>query len=153
MEDQTSPTSLPGLYGAVVEFDEDMTTDQVLHLFNAVQHAEERMKEIKRVMTEGLIAWIEKNGDLEIGDIRYYVGTQKRIKCIDPQAVIDEFLNNYSYEDLVSSMSSQPFKYGTVRAKIGDARFDELFMTGEAPDLKTGKPKKVVKQVDAKYVK
>ena len=151
--DQTAPTSLPALYGAVSEIDEDMRLDAVLHLYNAVNYATQRMTEIKRVMNERLIDWINQNGDVTIGDQRLYVGNDKKIKCVNPQAVVDEYLDNHSIEDLVADLASNAFKYGAVRARLGDAIFDKAFVTEIVQDVKTGKPRKSVKTADSKFIK
>jgi hypothetical protein len=96
--------------------------------------------------------------DLQISDTeRLYVGTTRVTKSIDDQEILMAILEagNGNMELLTTGaggmLGSQPWKSGAVRALIGDAMFNKLFVTETKLDLKTGKPAKSVKVADSRF--
>lgn len=126
----------------------DMTPDQVCEVWTRVENAKAAARELGQLLEGAIIEWIEANGDLTIGDQRYYVGTERKVTCTDNAGTMDAVLFAGGGEEaaLLECLSSQPWKHGAVRGLIGDDDFNRLFKTEVRPDLKTGKPKKVVKR-------
>jgi hypothetical protein len=96
--------------------------------------------------------------DLQISDTeRLYVGTTRVTKSIDDQEILMAILEagNGNMELLTTGsggmLGSQPWKSGAVRALIGDAKFNKLFVTETKLDVKTGKPAKSVKVADSRF--
>jgi len=96
--------------------------------------------------------------DLQISDTeRLYVGTTRVTKSIDDQEILMAILEagNGNMELLTTGsggmLGSQPWKPGAVRALIGDATFNKLFVTETKLDVKTGKPAKSVKVADSRF--
>jgi len=96
--------------------------------------------------------------DLQISETeRLYVGTTRVTKSVDDQEILMAILEagNGNMELLTTGaggmLGSQPWKSGAVRALIGDATFNKLFVTETKLDVKTGKPAKSVKVADSRF--
>ena len=97
--------------------------------------------------------------DIEISETeRLYVGNTKTNKAIgDGQGITMAVLEagGGNLELLTSGeggvLASQPWKYGAVKALIGEAKTLELFLVEVKQDLKTGKAQRVVKSYDSKF--
>jgi hypothetical protein len=132
----------PGLLEKV----EDLaaTHDEALELIQIVAGMKQRIREIDNRMQAAAIAWIEANGDLDAGNTRYYVGTEKVTKCNGNAGAIDSlFAAAHGDMDAVAGcLASDALKHGACRKLLGDTDFAKHFTTTERPDLKTGAPKK-----------
>lgn len=111
--------------------------------------------EMKKASDAKFIEVIKAQGDVEIGDKRYYYGLTTKWTCSDPsyvlEVLLDELDNNM--DKVASAFSSDPFKSGTVKGLIGEALHKELFVKTFKDKLETGKPKKSLKVIDKKFVK
>jgi len=154
MNDQTQHTSLPGLYQRVLEVNEDTTHDHIRHMQDAVEAAVARVAEVRTVWTQALIEWINANGDLVVGDIRYYVGTSKTTKCIDKGQTLFNILDAAAgdLDSVARCLSANAWKPGECRGILKGELWDENFTVEPVMDLKTGKPKKQVNRVDSKFL-
>lgn len=111
------------------------------------------VRQAEAMLQVQMIEWINCNGDLMIGDIRYYVGKTTKTKCRDNAKTIEALLTaaEGDVESVASYLSSQPWKHGACRTALGEA-FDECFEVTEDIDVKTGKPLKSVKSVDTSFI-
>jgi hypothetical protein len=134
----------------------DATTDRetVLDAIAKVEFLVQAAREAKAALQPGLIEWINEHGDLEEGDLRWYVANKKRIKPRDLLDLADAVLRHTGGDLAVFTeyLSANAFKHGALRGLVGD-EWDELFDVELVPDVATGKPKKEVKKVDARFVK
>lgn len=94
------------------------------------------------------MSWIEKNGDIEDGAVRLYVGTARTHRCRDKREFIARLLEQgCTPEVLAQILTAQPFKSpSTTRELVGPDIVSEMFETVEQSVLETGKPRKVLKK-------
>jgi len=132
-----------------------MSPDQVAQTWSTLLALEKRMREVKNSMRDQMIEWIDANGELLIGDVRYYVGTVTKNRCNDITRTLEQVMNSAggSMEDVAGTLSSNAFKHGATRNLVGDAKFHELFTVEQVPDLKTGKPRRELKSADTRFLK
>lgn len=144
--------SLNDLEQRVWKMDAESSLEDVILCMNQVKAVKDRVKEIDRVMTDKVIAFIRHNGPFSVGPIRYYVGNAKTTKCVDLAIATETLLPVCSIAigdaDLIAFvglLSSNAYKHGAARALLtekGQAElYDVLFQTKEEPELKEGKPK------------
>lgn len=117
------------------------------------------VRELKDRLETATIAYIEKNGEIHDGDVRYYVGPNKSTKCTDVRETVRVVLEatGGDVDAVCDCLSSGAFKPATTRKRLADAGMqeaaDRLFVTTETPDLKTGVVKKSVQKFDPRFVK
>jgi hypothetical protein len=118
----------------------EATPHQVLEAMEFVVTLAFVTNELKKRMEEAAIKWIQANGDLVDGEIRYYVGPNKSTKCLDLPGTLRALLevSGGDLDAVVEVLSSGAFKPGKAREVLGE-RADGLFETKETTDLKTGK--------------
>jgi ABC-type glycerol-3-phosphate transport system substrate-binding protein len=118
----------------------EATSEQVLAAMDFVVTLAFVTNELKKRMEEAAIKWIQANGDLVDGDIRYYVGPNKSTKCLDLPGTLRALLevSGGDLDAVVEVLSSGAFKPAKAKEVLGE-RADGLFETKETTDLKTGK--------------
>lgn len=97
---------------------------------------------------QAAIAWIDKNGEIEEGEKRWYVGTVTNRKCKDVRKALDAILTTSGgdLDTLVCALSTSCFKPSTAMEILGPTATDH-FTSETVLDLKTGKPRKALKGV------
>lgn len=118
----------------------------VLLVRDWVLSAQSKLRDLKQLLDEQLIAWIESNGDLVIDEqSRLYVGREKVTKCRDVGACLQALfdLAEGEYEKVVQCLSTTAIKHGAARSVLGD-EYAKHFTEEVKADIKTGKPKKAV---------
>ena len=117
--------------------------EQVLFALNFMDTLAEATRLLKSRLEAAAIKWIQENGELEYGDIRYYVGPNKTTKCLDAGKTLEALLSatDGDFEAVVRCMSSSAWKHGACREALPPAVYENLFRTEEVMDLKEGKPK------------
>lgn len=119
----------------------------------------DRLKQITRELAykveEIACGVITQHGDIVIGEVRYYVGPEKTTKCISKGGTLEALLDakGGDFEAVCEMLSSDPFKYGAMRAAIGEEPFAKLFKTETKVDLKTGKPLRGLQKADGRFSK
>lgn len=114
----------------------------------------QRVKELKAQHEAALIEYLAENGDIEIGDRRYYVGQAKNVKCNSVPKAFYAMIEHYDgdFEQIAKEcLSSNAIKHGAFKTVLGEDKFRVHFTTTVVPDLKTGKPKKVVGKQDKRF--
>lgn len=121
------------------------TQDDVLTCMNLVQRLGQIAKAAKAQYESLAIAYIQANGEIEDGGNRWYVGTEKKTKCLSANGVLEAILSvsGGDLDKVAACLVSNPFKPAATKDLVGD-QADALFETTVTPDLKTGKPKKKV---------
>lgn len=117
-------------------------------------------RELKSRWEAAAIAYMEANGDLLDGEVRYYVGPNKSTKCVDLRETVRVVLTatGGDVDAFTDCLSSSAFKHGTTCKRLAEAGMkedaDRLFVTTETKDIKTGKatgPR--VQKFDPRFVK
>lgn len=137
----------------VNEITDAASAEAIIELMNKVHWLNDRAREIKHRLDEQLIAWIDANGAIEIGDIRYYVGTKKTDKCVNVTTTIAALMGAVGgdFDEFSAALCAQPIKVGAAKKLLGD-KFGELFQTIIEKDLKTGKPVRTVHRTDTRFI-
>jgi hypothetical protein len=140
----------------ISNFDSTSSLEQAVTTIGVIDAMERRLKELKSEWKEKLIDYIDRNGDIEIGEIRLYVGIEKDVTPKNDAELYAALLAHEGGDEAAvreKYFSSNWCKQGQIKKDLGDARHAELFETVEKKDLKTGKPKRGVKAVDPKFIR
>ena len=132
------------------------TADDMLELITQAEAAVQFAREAKRLAEDACIAWINVHGqDLSYGDVRYYVGTESKSQAKSHEDVITAIamLAEGDLAGVAECLSSDAWKVGSTRAKLGDEQFATLFETTKKLDLKTGKPVRGLQKVNKAFQK
>ena len=132
---------------------------RMLRMRDFISTTQRELRALAEQLETEMIAHIDLHGDIEISETeRLYVGNTKTNKAIgDGQGITMAVLEagGGNLELLTSGeggvLASQPWKYGAVKALIGEAKTLELFSVEVKQDLKTGKAQRVVKSYDSKF--
>jgi len=140
---------------ALIRLGDHSSADEVAATLEQVVLLQQKAREFKRLLDEEIISWIKANGDLRLGDIRYYVGRKKRVEVRSGSEALSAMVVAASGDigTVADLMSAQPWKHGAVKKQLGDAKFAELFEEIIEDDLKTGKPTEVLKRLDEAFVR
>lgn len=125
---------------------ETATREQVLQSIDIIAGLKAKVKELDTNHKAALLAWLQFNGDLEVGELRYYVGTDKHTKCNNNRQTVEAILNACAgdVDSLASCIASDGLKTGACKTVLGDDGFASHFTTIVVSDVKTGKPKRKV---------
>jgi len=118
------------------------SADDVLSALDFLKQLKEATAKLNADMEAAVIGWINANGDLSDGKVRYYVAPNKTTKCLNVRTTLEAIFEakDGDLDALMDCLSSNPFKPATTIKLIGP-RAEECFKTEEVMDLKTGKPK------------
>jgi len=89
---------------------------------------------VKKACEAKFVDVINAQGEFQAGDIRYYVGIDKRTKLRVSQRDALDVLMTAAHGDMnevARCMSSSAIKYGQVKASFGDDVFGEFFEAGQ----------------------
>lgn len=127
------------------------SSDDVLTAMGFVAKLKELTREVSERCDAAAIAWIEQNGQIESGDVRYYVGPNKSVKCPDLRKVVEAILSRAGVDELVTCLSTSAFKPSAVRELLPEDELDGLFITTTTGELREGKPTKRLQKVDGRF--
>jgi hypothetical protein len=137
----------------------DTPVEDIADVLGKLEWFIRRAKDVKDELESRMVEKIQAHGEFVIGDVRYFVGTAKTVKCIDPKTTLEEILTTSGGDvgKLVNCLSANAFKYGTVRRFFEEAgqfqTYGRLFETVEADELKTGKPTWRLQKVNEAFAK
>jgi hypothetical protein len=139
----------------VASLSPESSQDEVLDVLQRISVAKQAIKELEAMAEESAIQWIDQNGDIVVGDVRYYVGKTKTTKCVDVRATMDAALTatGGDVDAMTELLSSGAWKHGACRKVLSPDDYERLFITTEKPDLKTDEPKRSLQRVDQRFVK
>jgi hypothetical protein len=132
----------------IAALDTESDVEQAIELLNSVQLATRQLKDLNTQATAALVEWMESNGDITVGEVRYYPGTYRTYVPLDKYAIADHLLVvlEGDLRKFVETFASRPFKPSEVRTLLGEVQFRKLYELRESRDVKTGKPvKKVIR--------
>lgn len=131
------------------------TPDEIAATWQAIDFAREFLKAIEAAAKAHTEAYLQLNGEFQVGDIKYYLGKNRTTKCRDVKAALDKLLGIFSVEQIAQSLSANALKPGQVRTylkELGlDAVFDEIFVTTVDEGLERDKPKSL-KRLDIRFL-
>ncbi len=128
--------------------------EQIAERKGILQAMKARIKELERLHDEQMLEYIDANGPIEIGDVKYYAGYEKDTKDHDRVGAANELLAacGGDFETFVADcLASQPFKPGTAKALLGE-KFPNYFTVTEKRVLKDGRPGRKVLAVPTKLL-
>jgi len=154
---ENEQTQLQHIKSQVVAIDDESTADQVAEAITQVDFFMSQARELRRSLDDALLKWLSHpdHRELIIGDIRYYAGTEKKIKCVDPMATLESLLDatDGDINRVVECLASGAWKYGACRNLLSEEQYKSCFSEELVSDLKTGKPVKQVKKIDSRFIK
>ena len=91
---------------------------------------------------ESVIEWIRVNGEVSIGDVRYYVAPNKDTKCKSVLGTLRAALEatGGDVDSIAQLLSASAWKPGACKKVLGEDVCRALFETRETDALKTGEP-------------
>lgn len=148
-EDLRETHSVTRCADAVTLITPDTPIEVVANLLYQLEGMAERIREARAELEARMIQRIKEHGEFSIGDIRYYVGTPKRITCRSYEETLNRLLEITGGDvgRLCGCLSSGAFKHGTVKRLLDELAappetFDQLFETAYDEELKEGKLQK-----------
>lgn len=140
----------------LLSMDESISVDAVVSRIDKLKVLAGIVRDFRQETEAAVCRWIDANGDIEVGDTRWYVGKTTSRKCKDVPASIQTLIEvlGGDLESLAKCLTSQPLKPAYCRSilkeKGADAAYTELFTEEAVPDLKTGKPKRGLRQSNSR---
>lgn len=137
---------------AGLDFD-TATREQVLQSIGIMANLKAKVKELDANHKAALLAWIQFNGEIEDGETRYYVGSEKRTKCNNNRQAIEAILNACAgdVDSLAACIASDGLKHGACKTVLGEDGYKEHFTVIVTEDVKTGKPKRKVLTASTRF--
>jgi hypothetical protein len=128
------------------------TAEQIVTALDLVDMLKEAVDALGEQAEAAAIRYINANGDIEVGTVRYYVGTTRTTKVVDAAATCAELLDRVGgdFKEFTATLVAQPFKPNAARTVLGDS-YNRFFHTKTVDDLMTGKPKRSLKRSDTRF--
>jgi hypothetical protein len=127
--------------------------DGLLDIRSALSELATKVREFRSEVEAALVENIDLFGDIDMGDgKRLYVGVDKTYKCVNNAATLGAILEATGGDEalMAEHLASGAWKPGACRTTLGP-RFDTLFETSEAKDVKSGSAKRIVKAFDPQF--
>jgi hypothetical protein len=127
--------------------------DGLLDIRSALSELATKVREFRAEVEAALVENIDLHGDIDMGDgKRLYVGVDRTYKCVNNAATFDALFEATGGDItlMAEHLASSAWKPGSCRKTLAD-RFDTLFETAEAKDVKTGSAKRIVKAFDPQF--
>jgi hypothetical protein len=129
-------------------------SDELAAALAASEWLMSRAKAIRELCFQIAIAWIEQNGDLVIGPIRYrvtyFTATRCKNKVETANAVLEKLGGDL--DAMFAALISQPFKPGHVREILEADVFNSLFSTQRVGRLVDGVCQQSLQRIDERFV-
>jgi hypothetical protein len=131
------------------------SVDEVFAATCAADWLMARAKSIHRLKNEVVIAWIDHNGEFDIGNIRYSVGYSTSVRCLNVPQAGHAILAaaGGDFEQFMGALVAQPYKAGTVRNMIGTTLYGQMFVARRTGRLVNGVPERVMQRTDRRFVR
>jgi hypothetical protein len=139
----------------VLSVSEESSLDDLCAALDAADWLLARAKRIERLAKQIAVAWIERNGEFDIGNNHYSVGYSYTVRCLDIPQTANAVLQAAAgdLDRLFDVLVAQPFKHGSVRTVIGRPLHDRLFESRRTAALKSGAPQRDLKRTDQRYLR
>lgn len=143
---------------SIAALDNDIvaTKDDCLTAMMFAARLREIAKDLSAKVEAGVIAWINRNGEIVDGTVRYYVGVTKTTKCTSVKDALEAILeaSGGDMDAVVACMSTGAWKHGACSKLLPKEVYDALFVAREEEDIKEGKPAKPDKlqKFDSRFI-
>lgn len=135
---------------ALSDLEGDPSPERFEAAMAAVDNASATYREMREEWKRLSVEYLETEGDVTIGESRYYAGNVKSYKPrLEQAAMLETLLTAFDGDmhQVADCLSSGAWKPGTVRSLLdNDERFGTLFETITQVEAKTGKPKREMKR-------
>ncbi|MBC7819993.1 MAG: hypothetical protein IAG10_24180 [Planctomycetaceae bacterium] len=139
----------------VLDLSSGSTLDSLCAALDAADWLLARARTIDRLARQIAVAWIEKNGEFDVGPNHYCVGYAYNVRCLNIPQTANAVLEAAGGEidRLFDVLVAQPFKHGSVRTLIGRPLHDKLFEARRTASLRNGVPERSLKRVDRRFLR
>jgi alkylated DNA nucleotide flippase Atl1 len=154
MSELASAQDITGLLQRLELVTEETPIEEVINLVGLMDDAKRRLAEAREQAWAALHLKVEQaGGSFTFGDIRYYVGVEKKTKCRAVGRCLEALLtvSGGDWDAVVDCLSANAIKYGAAKKALG-GQFDNHFEVIEVPDLKEGKPERKLKAINTKFI-
>lgn len=160
-QDERAVTSL-AIYAnrLISEVEYSNTPEEFIRLWDFIQHAKRQIRTIEQMAEPAMIALLQRvkantGNDLAVGDIRYYVGPEKKTKCRDVRATLTKLFEYAAgdIETVANCLSSDALKPGACKEVLPGDVYADSFAETVKLDIKTGKPAKSIHRTDDRFSK
>jgi hypothetical protein len=142
-EDASSVT-LDAVRAELLKLGAKCPMDQILTARQHVQVMLDRVKNMKTFLEACMLEWIiENHADIVCGEVRWYAGTAKTVKCHNIPGALEALMvaTEGDFSKLCEVLSSNAIKQGAAKKILRDD-WNKFFTVAEEQDLKEGKPVK-----------
>jgi hypothetical protein len=138
----------------VISVSVDSTQDQLAQALDSADWLLSRAKAIKQLINQIAIAWIDRHGEFEIGNLRYSVTYSTTTKVRNIHQCGHTLLTrlNGDLDQLFDTLVAQPYKPGTSKRILDKKEFSSLFMTKLAGRLVNGVPDRQLHRADKRFL-
>lgn len=139
---------------SIVQCGEQTPVETLLQAGDQIARLGEFHRQVKQMWEAKMVEHINRHGPVEVGDVRYYVGTVKKTKCLDVPGTVEALLSRVEgdFGRFCEHLSTGAVKYGAARETLAPDDFDRLFVTEVEQDLKEGKPVKRLQKADQRFI-
>jgi hypothetical protein len=128
--------------------------DQLCAALDASEWLLARARTIDCLMKQIAIAWIDRNGEFSIGQVRYWVQYPLTVRCLNVaqtgHAVLEAAGGDFDH--FLEILVAQPYRHAAVRSIVGKALHGRLFSAHRSGRLANGVPQRVLKRADATFL-
>lgn len=143
--------------GAIRALNSDHATeDDALSALTFIARLKELTKQLNQQVEDGVIAFIQAHGDIEMGTVRWYVGPNKSTKCVNVKGAVEALMNatGGDFDAFCECLASGALKHGACSKVLSPETYNSLFETKEVTDLKTGVAKGAkLQKIDKRFLK
>jgi len=131
----------------------EATAEDVLATIDVIDALKALTRDLSAKSEAAIIKWIDQHGQIERGEVRYYTGPNKTVKCRNHEATVEAVLSAAGGDvaTLARCLSSSAWKAGAVRELLPPDEMDGLFEVVVSKDLKTGAPLKRLQKIDGRF--
>jgi hypothetical protein len=132
----------------------DAPPEAFIELKNRISAQQAALKRILKVVDDLFEQNVRAHGQITVGDIRYYIGTETKNKPkLSPAAILEKLFiaAEGDFGRVAEAFKSDAFKPGACKTILVEA-FPECFDTIVETDLKTGKPLTRLKDINMRFV-
>jgi hypothetical protein len=146
---------LAKIENGILELNPDVPEEKLFEMISAVGAAKTVVKELDRMLDNAMYERLLVCREIIYGDIRYYLGEDKTVKCVDVRATMNAVLDasGGDLDKMSECLSSNAFKPGETRKLLPSEVFDECFETKVKPTIREGRPSKAVLQANMRFLK
>ena len=155
MSEETGIVTLDSVKSELLGLGAKVPMDKILDALQHVKIVLDRAKNMKEFLDAAMLEWIvENHADIVVGEIRYYAGKSKSVKCQDVRGAIEAILevSGGDFVKLCEVLSSNALKPGAAKTVLGDS-FDKFFATVWDDKLEEGTPVKTLKTFNPAFSK